>query len=370
MSVGTKQKKTEKQSMKHISESMKNILAHAEKFGKICGLICFFLFYFLYVLWCLGAFCYTPGSSVFLRFLNAILFLALVLIALFFKPRRYFLAGAVILMVTISLLWMTITPTHNTDWAAEYARLPRIQWQTDQDTFTIHDLRDFHFRTTSDFDIRYTNEEFRISKLKAIDFLAVYWPQPGEEAIAHIMLRFRFDDGKNFLVSSETRRPKGSKYGAINNLYKQSCKIYILATEPDILSLRTNIREPQERVYIYEMALTAEKRETILRDMIAEINDLHPHPQFYNTLTNNCFTELIPSLKAGIDDMPFFHHVYLISGWAPEYFFNAGWLKKKEGETFEELKKRSFLNPATQGWDHQPETYSQLIRKWEMENDK
>lgn len=369
MSIGTNQKNKDR-SMKHTSETMKNILVRAGKLGKICSIVCFFLFYFLYTLWCLGAFCYTPGSPLFLRVLNVILFLALVLTALFFKPRRYFLAGAVSLMVTISLLWMTITPTHKADWAPEYARLPRIQWHADQDTFTIHDLRDFHFHTTSDFDVRYIHEDFRISKLKAIDFLAVYWPQPGEEAIAHIMLRFRFDDGKNFLVSSETRRPKGSKYGAINNLFKQSGKIYILATEPDILSLRTNIREPRERVYIYEMALTTQQRETILRDLIEEINDLHPHPQFYNTLISNCFTELIPSLKSGIDAMPFFHHIYLISGWAPEYFFKAGWLKKKDGETFKELKKRSFLNPAMQGWDHKPETYSPLIRKWEMENDK
>lgn len=356
--------------MKYSSEIMKNILFRAGKCGKIFGLICFFLFFLLYTLWCLGAFYYAPGSSVFLRILNMILFTILVLTALTFKPRRYFLAGAVILMLTISLLWTTIKPTHNIDWSPEYARLPLIQWQADQDSFTIRDLRDFHFRTTSDFDVRYINENFRLSNLKAIDFLAVYWPQPGEEQIAHIMLRFRFDDGKNFLVSSETRRPEGSKYGAINNLFKQSGKIYILATEQDILSLRTNIREPRERVYIYEMDLTAKQRETILRDLIARINDLHPHPQFYNTLTSNCFTELIPCLKAGIDDMPPFHCAYLVSGWAPESFFNAGWLKKKEGETFEELKKRSFLNPAMKGWDHRPETYSPLIRKWEKENDK
>ena len=353
--------------MDNTSSVRDNAFLFVKRLFVICGLVFFAIFYILFALWCLGAFYYAPETSVFLRVLNMILFSALVVPAPFFQPHRYFLSGAVALMITISLLWETIKPSHEADWSAEYERLPLIQWQADRNTFTIRDLRDFHFRTTSDFDVRYISENFRLSDLKAIDFLAVYWPQPCEEEIAHIMLRFRFDDGKNFLVSSETRRPEGSKYGAINNLYKQSGKIYILATEQDILSLRTHIRDPQERVYIYELNLTAAQRETILRNLIDRINDLHPHPQFYNTLTGNCFTELLPSMKAGLD-MPFFHYAYLVSGRAPETFFKAGYLKKKGDETFEELKAQSYLNPAVKNWDHQPETYSQLIHNWEKEN--
>ena len=46
------------------------------------------------------------------------------------------------------------------------------------------------------------------------------------------------------------------------------------------------------------------------------------------------------------------------------------WCRKYQygDETFEELKARSYLNPAVKNWDHQPETYSQLIHNWEKEN--
>ena len=339
------------------------------KILKITGLIFTITGFAIYLLWCIGAIIYTPGFTEGLRTPAIVLLLLTVISLLLFKPRRYFLGGGFALLIVFSLLWGTIKPTNDQVWAPEYERLPLITWEADNDTFTIRDIRDFHFRTTTDFDEVYLNDTFKVSRLKAIDFISVYWPQPCEEDIAHIMLRFRFDDGKVFLVSSETRRTGAGEFGAVNNLYKQSGKIYVIATEHDVLSLRTNIREPRERVYIYEMNLTADQREQILRSLLEEANSLHTDPQFYNTLTGNCYTELLPGMKAAID-LPMYDFSYLASGQAAKSLFDAGHLKHNPGETFQELKKRSYLNPFMEKWDHKPDTYYSLMRIWDKENGK
>lgn len=339
------------------------------KILRIAGLPLALLFYAVYILWCIGAMVYTPGFTEEMRTPAIVILLLTTISLLLFKPRRYFLGGGFALLITFTLLWGTIKPTNDWTWAAEYNRLPLIEWEADNDSFTIRDIRDFHFRTTTDFDEVYINESFKVSRLKAIDFISVYWPQPCEEDIAHIMLRFRFDDGKVFLVSSETRRTGAGEFGAVNNLYKQSGKIYVIATEHDVLSLRTNIREPRERVYIYEMNLTAHQREQILRHLLEEANSLHTDPQFYNTLTGNCYTELLPSLEVAID-LATFDFSYLASGQAAKSLFDAGHLKHNPGETFEELKARSYLNPFMEKWDHKPDTYSTMVRTWDKENGK
>lgn len=335
----------------------------------ITGTILLVCTYLIYLLWCVGAWVYTPGIPDDIRTPGIVIMFLTQAALLLFRPRRYFFAAGIALLIVFSLLLATIKPTHDQIWAREYQQLPQIEWLDDQDTFKIHNIRNFYFRTTTDFDIQYIEDEFKLSRLKAIDFISVYWPQPCEEDIAHIMLRFRFNDDKVFLVSSETRRTGDGEFGAVNNLYKQSGKIYIVATEEDVLALRTNIRQPRERVYIYELDLTAEQREQILLDMILQINELHQNPEFYNTLTGNCFTELIPSLKVGMD-LPMLHFSYLASGQAPQVFFDEGFLKKKEGETFQELKARSYLNPTMEKWDHTPGTYSKIVRKWDKENGK
>lgn len=339
------------------------------KILKISGLVLTLAVYGIFLLWCVGAIVYTPGFPEWLRIPAIVLLLLTALSLLLFKPRRYFLGGGFALLIAFSLLWGTIKPTNSWTWAPEYERLPLITWEADNDTFTIRDIRDFHFRTTTDLDEVYLNDTFKFSRLKAIDFISVYWPQPCEEDIAHIMLRFRFDDGKVFLVSCETRRTENGEYGAINNLYKQSGMIYIIATEHDVLSLRTNIRDPRERVYIYEMNLTASQREQILRALLASADDLHNNPQFYNTLIANCYTGLLPAMKTGMD-LPLFQFSFLASGRAPRDLYDAGYLKHAPGESFEALKERSYLNPIMEKWDHNPATYSGLIRAWEKENKK
>jgi hypothetical protein len=79
--------------------------------------------------------------------------------------------------------WLSIEPSNERDWQTEVAVLPYAT--RDGDVVTIHNVRSFDYRTEQDFDVRYDDRALDLSRLNAVDLIAVYW---AGDAIAHIML--------------------------------------------------------------------------------------------------------------------------------------------------------------------------------------
>lgn len=63
--------------------------------------------------------------------------------------------------------------------------------------------------------------------------------------------------------------------------------------------MRSNIRG--EDVRIYRLRMTPENARLLLREYLAEANELARRPRFYNTLTSNCAT---PGVRHGEGDPP------------------------------------------------------------------
>lgn len=57
------------------------------------------------------------------------------------------------------------------------------------DIVTIHNVRNFDYRTETDFDARWENRTYDLSKLDSADIIAVHW---AGKAIAHVMVSFGF----------------------------------------------------------------------------------------------------------------------------------------------------------------------------------
>ena len=73
------------------------------------------------------------------------------------------------------------------------------------DLVTIHNIRNFDYRTETDFTSRYYTKTFDLRQLDSVDVIASYWMG---DAIAHIFLSFGFS-GKDFIaISIETRRQR------------------------------------------------------------------------------------------------------------------------------------------------------------------
>ncbi len=107
----------------------------------------------------------------------------------------------------------------------------RLMRRSTATSITIHNVRNFDYRTETDFTPRWETRTYDLSKLDSVDLIAVYW---AGKAIAHIMVSFGFA-GKDYLaVSIETRKEKGESYSTLAGFFRQYELYYVVADERDV----------------------------------------------------------------------------------------------------------------------------------------
>jgi hypothetical protein len=203
------------------------------------------------------------------------------------------LAWFVVVFAVVVFWWMTIPASNARNWQSEVARAPYATMN--RDLVTIHDIRNFSYRTETDFDAAYYDKTFDLRKLDSADLIGVYWMG---DAIGHIMLSFGFE-GKDFIAFSiETRKEKGEDYSTVKGFFKQYELIYIAGDERDLIRVRTDYRKPQEDVYLYHLRARPEQVRKLFMEYIGQINKMKEKPEWYNTLTTNCTTNIVGHMKA------------------------------------------------------------------------
>ena len=250
--------------------------------------------------------------------------------------------------------WTTIEPSNDRDWRPEVARLPYAT--QDGNRITLHNIRNFEYRSETDFTPRYYDKTFDLDKLDSVDLLASYWMGP---AIAHTFVSFGFGGRDYVAMSAETRTERGEGYSSIKGFFKQYELMYVVGDERDLIGLRTTYRkDPPEDVYLYRVRGPIENLRRFFMDYIRQINALAERPAFYNTLTTNCTTNLLLHTRVNPGHLPYSWKV-LLSGYLPEYAYEQGRLDTRL--PFEELRKRSKINAIAQAADAAPD-FSQRIR--------
>jgi len=267
-----------------------------------------------------------------------------------FRPCFAFLAVFLLLVAW----WSTIPASQDRDWAPEYAKLAYAT--INGDLVTIHNIRNFDYRTETDFTPRYYTKTFDLRQLDSVDVIASYWMG---DAIAHIFLSFGFS-GKDFIaISIETRRQRHQSYSTVAGFFKQYELFYVVADERDLIRLRTNYRkDPPEDVYLYRTRAPADNARRLFLDYIREINSLAEKPEFYNALTTNCTTSILTHTRVNQGNLPLSWKV-LLSGYVPQYLYERAAIDTSL--PFEELKRRSHINAAAQPANLAPD-FSQRIR--------
>jgi Domain of unknown function (DUF4105) len=269
------------------------------------------------------------------------------------KPTRPLLVFFAAFLLLVAW-WSTIPPKQDRDWAPEYARLPYAT--INGDLVTIHNIRNFDYRTETDFTPRYYDKTFDLRQLDSVDVIASYWMG---DAIAHIFLSFGFS-GKDFIaISIETRRQRHQSYSTVAGFFKQYELFYVVADERDLIGLRTNYRkDPPEDVYIYRTRAPVDNARRLFLDYIREINSLAEKPEFYNALTTNCTTSILTHTRVNQTDLPLSWKV-LLSGYVPQYLYERYAIDTSL--PFEELKRRCHINAAAKASDDAAD-FSQRIR--------
>ncbi len=173
------------------------------------------------------------------------------------------------------------------------------------------------------------------------------------------MISFGFR-GKDYVTFSiETRKEQGEAYSTVKGFFKQYELIFVAGDERDLIRVRTDYRTPREDVYVYRLKANRQRLREVFMAYIEQINYMKHRPQWYNTLTTNCTTSIIHLMKVTGGDARYNWKV-LLSGYAPLYAYEKGTVDTSI--PFEELKRRSYINPRAHEIGNDPE-FSQKIRE-------
>jgi hypothetical protein len=253
----------------------------------------------------------------------------------------------------VLLVWASATPSNSRDWQPEVALLPYADIKGD--LVTIHNIRNFDYRTETDFTPAYHDKTFDLRRLDRTDLVAVYWMGP---AIAHLFVTFGFGDD-HLAISIEARKDRTRPYATIPGFFRQYELVYVVADERDVIRVRTNYRKsPPEDVYLFRVVGPRENARRVFLDYMRDVNRLREHPRFYNTVTTNCTTMILAHAAVNTGHIPYSWKI-LLSGYAPEYAYDRGRLDRSL--PFEELKRRGHINAVAQAADKAPD-FSQRIR--------
>jgi len=305
--------------------------------------------------WGVGLLYYSPLVPEKWRAIAAGAYAAMTVLAFAFLPRRRrTLAGFLIVFAVLVVLFLNIPASNDRDWQTEVSVAPYATVQGD--LVTIHGVRNFDYRTETDFTPRWEDRTYDLRKLDSADIIAVYW---AGKAIAHIMVSFGFQ-GKDYLaVSIETRKEKGEEYSTLAGFFRQYELVYIVADERDVIRVRTTYRQPQEDVYIYRTRAPLRNIRRIFLDYIQTMNEMHKQARFYNTLTTNCTTTILMHTRMNPESPPISWKI-LLSGYVPDYLYELGRIDTTK--PFAELEKFSHVNARAHAADKDPE-FSQRIRE-------
>src|SRR5271154_1232451 len=244
------------------------------------------------------------------------LIVALGAVASLAMPRRWFaLAGFTAAFVLFLAWWATITPTNDRNWAPDVART--VTATIDGDHLVVRNVRNFNWRSDTDFDQRWEQRTYDLSHVHDVDLIMSYW---AGEAIAHTIVSFGFDDGARLAFSIETRKEIHEGYSSVAGLFKEYELVVVAADERDVVRVRSNVRG--EDVRIYRLRMTPDNAQVLLREYVEEINELARAPRIYNTLTANCTHLVFDMVRVIHPGVPMDARV-VFSGYLPNYAYDG-----------------------------------------------
>ena len=80
-------------------------------------------------------------------------------------------------------------------------------------TVTVHNVRNFDYRSETEFTERWETREFKLDQLRGFDMFLSYW---GPNRIAHTIASWEFADGGHLPVSIETRKEKATRHCVVS----------------------------------------------------------------------------------------------------------------------------------------------------------
>jgi hypothetical protein len=247
--------------------------------------------------------------------------------------------------------WQRIAPSNDRVWADDVAQM--TTGTVDGKHVTLHNVRNFEWRSNTDYTQRWETRDYDIDHLNSVDMIMSYWAGP---SIAHLLISFGFDDGAHVAFSVEIRREKSESFSEIGGFFKEFELSILAADERDVIRVRTNVRGEDD--YLYRIRMPVEDIRALFLSYIGQANALVKQPRFYNTITVNCTTLVYQMMQHIVGYLPMDYRL-LLSGYIPGYVYRVGGLDDRF--SLAELRARGRITERAKQADRS-ESFSADIR--------
>ena len=244
-------------------------------------------------------------------------------------------------------------PSNDANWKIQYATLPQIDLSDDE--IRIKNVRDFRYNKDKTIArVSFKNETYLLSKMKKVWYGISHF---GPNGLAHVLLSFEFWDGKYLVVSIEARlKQKHKSYNALRGLFGTYTKTIVLATEQDVIGLRSHIRK--EKVHLYPLEISELYTKALLLNYLGRAQALNTNAAFYNSILDNCMTGLLEESQDYDSVASWMDKRILLPGYSDELAYENEFIDTSR--PFNEVKQSALVVPDNFSIDD--DNFSTLIR--------
>ena len=263
--------------------------------------------------------------------------------------------------VAITLIYvvtnLVTNPSNDRNWNEDQRILPTAE--INGNLVNIKNVRNFIYTSTTSYTPRYYDETYDLDKIKGVWYIVE--PFSGIPGSAHTFLSFEFENDQFVSISVEIRKEKGELYHPIKGLFNKYELMYVIADETDAIKLRSNYRK--DMVYVYPANTTKEKAQALFLSMVKRANDLKDNPEFYNTISNTCTTNIVTHINEITPRrVPFLSLRILLPENSDKLAYELGLIDTSL--PFEDTRKRYNINDRALKYADDPE-FSLRIREEE-----
>ena len=268
--------------------------------------------------------------------------------------RRVLLVAVAVVAVSIAVLHVVRRPSNDRDWSPDQRVLAYADLRPPY--ATVHNVRFCTYRTTSDYTCTYSDRAFDLRKLESVWF--VVEPFGASQGAAHTFVSFGFGGGEYVAISIEVRKEKGESFSAVRGLLREYELMYVIADERDVIKLRSNYR--RDPVYLYPVRTTRARAQRMFVEMLQRTNQLRSRPEFYDTLTNNCTTNIVHHVNTIVPGRVPFTVATVLPGYSDRLAYRLGLIDTDL--PFDAARERFRINERAATYANDP-AFSDRIRQ-------
>jgi hypothetical protein len=269
--------------------------------------------------------------------------------------RRMGLVLPAALIALLGMRWLTTHPSASRHWAVDQATPATTRF--DGHLVRIAQVRDFGYDERGGPIPHYYDATYDLDSLTDVWFVLTTFSKRWR-APAHTFVSFGFADGRHVAISVEARREEGESYGILAGLLRSYELTYVIGDERDLIGRRAVVEG--DDTYLYPVRAPREGIRALFVQMLERANALQSAPEFYNSLTNNCTSNLVRHVNTIAPGRIPAGWKVLVPGYADEVALRLG-LIDASGDV-EAARRRYQVNQRAR-WAMRADSFSARIRE-------